>query len=170
MTNAAMSRCSEPASRPSLTGRPTVEPARVPARERPRLRAAPPVPICAPRAPFAALVLVVVVAGVLGILLINTKINENAFKLSYLQNKQSDLDRREQQLGERLANQQAPNNLADQAAKLGLVPAGTPAFIQLPDGRVIGVPQPATSSPSVTSQRASQAPNAVPSGGPGAAH
>lgn len=153
------------ATRYPTVGATALAPARVPVRERPKLRAAPPVPVTAPRAPFVALVLVVVVAGVLGILLINTKINENAFKLSHLQDKQTDLDRQEQQLNAQLANQQAPNNLAAQAAKLGLVPAGTPAFIQLPDGRVIGVPQPATSTPSVTSQQASQTPSVAPSAG-----
>src|SRR5690349_6810564 len=60
-------------------------PARVPAR-RPsdgrdagaHLTVAPPAPVSVPRAPFVALVLVVVVAGVMGILVLNTKINENA--------------------------------------------------------------------------------------------
>jgi hypothetical protein len=155
------------AARYPTMGATALAPARVPARERPKLRAAPPVPVTAPRTPFVVLVLVVVVAGVLGILLINTKINENAFKLSYLQDRQANLDRQEQQLNAQLANQQAPNNLAAQAAKLGLVPAGTPAFIRLPDGRVIGVPQPATSTPSVTSQQASQSSSQAPISAPG---
>jgi hypothetical protein len=138
----------------------TPEPVRGDEPSRRRLLATPPVPVAAPRAPFVALVLVVVVAGVLGILVLNTKINENAFRLSYLQSRQANLDQQEQQLSEQLASQEAPNNLAAEAAKLGLVPAGTPAFIRLPDGRVLGVPQPATSSPSVTSQHPSTAPSA----------
>ncbi|MEN3308331.1 MAG: hypothetical protein V7603_4533 [Micromonosporaceae bacterium] len=165
MTDAAMSR------RPKNTttmreygsaGANALVPERVPADQpsRPPLRAAPPVPVSAPRAPFVALVLVVVVAGVLGILVLNTKINENAFRLSYLQSRQANLDQQEQQLNAQLASQEAPNNLAAEAAKLGLVPAGTPAFIRLPDGRVLGVPQPATSPPSVTSQHAPASPSA----------
>ncbi|HKT02465.1 MAG TPA: hypothetical protein VJT31_23300 [Rugosimonospora sp.] len=158
MTDAAMSR--RPMAGKNMSteyeavGATALAPQPVPARQpdRPRLRAAPPVPVSVPRAPFVALVLVVVVAGVVGILVLNTKINENAFRLSYLQDKQTSLDRQEQQLNQRLASQEAPNNLAAEAAKLGLVPAGTPAFIRLPDGRVLGVPQPATSTPSVTSQ------------------
>jgi hypothetical protein len=136
-------------------GATALAPERVPGRsttDKPGLRAAPPVPVTAPRAPFVALVLVVVVAGVLGILVLNTKINENAFRLSYLQSKQDDLNRQEQQLNQQLADQESPNNLAAEATKLGLVPAGTPAFLRLPDGRVLGVPQPASSAPSVTSQ------------------
>jgi hypothetical protein len=157
MTDAAMSR--RPKNTAPTAGSNALAPERAPEQvpARPPLRAAPPVPVSAPRAPFVALVLVVVVAGVLGILVLNTKINENAFRLSYLQSKQANLDQQEQRLNEQLASQEAPNNLAAEAAKLGLVPAGTPAFIRLPDGRVLGVPQPATSTPSVTSQHTSAA-------------
>jgi len=88
----------------------------------------------------------VVVAGVLGILVLNTKINENAFRLDSLQAQQTSLDLQEQQLKQNLAQLEAPGNLRAAASRLGLVPAGTPAFINLPDGRVVGVPQPATGS------------------------
>jgi hypothetical protein len=125
-------------------GRAAAEPA--------RLRVAPPVPVAVPRAPFVLLVLIVVVGGVLGILLVNTKINENAFRLQRLEQQQSALDLHEQQLKQQIAEYESPGNLAAQARKLGLVPAGTPAFIQLPDGRVIGVPQPAGGQPGITSQ------------------
>jgi hypothetical protein len=122
-----------------------------------RLRVAPPVPVSAPRAPFVALVLGVVVAGVLGILVLNTKINENAFRLANLQSQQNTLDEQEQQLKAQLAEESSPTSLAAAARKLGLVPAGLPAFIRLPDGRTIGVPQPATGTPSVTGQQAASA-------------
>src|SRR5690242_6976938 len=122
MTDAAMSR--RPIVQSYATdGATALAPERQP-RERPdlrRLRATPPVPVSVPRAPFVALVLVVVVAGVVGILVLNTKINENAFRLSYLQSKQANLDQQEQQLNQQLATQEAPNNLAAEAAKLGLV-------------------------------------------------
>jgi hypothetical protein len=120
---------------------------------KPRLRVAPPAPVTVPRAPFVALVLVVVVAGVLGILVLNTKINENAFRLSNLHDQQSSLDQQEQQLSQNLARDESPNSLYADALRFGLVPAGTPAYIQMPDGRVLGVPQPATGAPSVTAQR-----------------
>lgn len=123
---------------------------------RPGLRVAPPAPVTVPRAPFVALVLVVVVAGVLGILVLNTKINENAFRLSHLQSQQSSLNQQEQQLDQQLADLDSPNSLAAAARRLGLVPAGTPAYITMPDGTVVGVPQPATGLPSVTGQQAGQ--------------
>jgi hypothetical protein len=121
------------------------------------LRVAPPLPVLVPRAPFIGLILVLVVGGVLGILVLNTKINENAFRLHDLRQRQASLDQREQELQQRLAEHEAPNNLAAAACKLGLVQAGAPAFIRLPDGRVIGVPEPATGAPCVSSQQATGA-------------
>ena len=102
-----------------------------------------PLPIALPRAPFLILILALVVAGVLGVLVLNTKINENSFRLNDLRNNQAALDLQEQQLQRDLADRESPGNLRAAATRLGLVPAGTPAFINLPDGRVVGVPQPA---------------------------
>ena len=56
-----------------------------------------------PRAPFAALIVVLVVGGVLGILAVNTKINENAFRLERLQQQQARLDLEKQQLDKQIA-------------------------------------------------------------------
>jgi hypothetical protein len=117
----------------------------------PRLKAAPPMPVAGPRVPFVALILVVVVGGVLGILMLNTKVNENTFRLHDLQQRQSELDLQEQRLNQQIADYESPGNLAANARRLGLVPAGAPAFIRLPDGRLIGVPQPAGGEPSITS-------------------
>ena len=114
---------------------------------RPPLRVAPPAPVTVARAPFVAFLLVVVVAGVLGILVLNTKINENAFKLSHLQDQQSTLDQQESQLDQHLAVLEAPNSLAAAAARLGLIPSGTPAYLPLPNGQSVGVPQPAAPKP-----------------------
>ncbi|MDO3687050.1 hypothetical protein [Micromonospora sp. C28ISP2-4] len=131
-----------PAERTRVTGTPV-----------PRLRVAPPAPIRVPRAPFVALILVLVVGGVLGILAVNTKINENAFKLEKLQQQQAKLDVDEQELKKEIAEQKAPGNLTANARKLGLVESEDPAYIRLPDGQTIGVPHPAQGAPSVTSQQ-----------------
>jgi hypothetical protein len=126
-----------------------------PARARaPRLRVAPPLPVTVARTPFVVLVLVLVIGGVLGILMLNTKINENAFRLADLQQQANTLDQREQQLDRELAELSSAGNLEAAVKKLGLVPADTPAHLRLPDGRVFGVPQPASGQPSVTSQTA----------------
>jgi len=106
---------------------------------------APPAPVALPRPAFLALVVALVVGGVLGVLLLNTKINQNSFRLDDLRAQQAALDLQEQQLSQQLAELESPGNLAAAARRLGLVPAGTPAFIRLPEGRVVGVPAPAGS-------------------------
>jgi hypothetical protein len=132
-----------------------------------RLRVAPPAPVRTPRAPFVMLVLALVSAGVLGILVLNTKINENAFRLNDLHARQTTLDQQEQQLAQDLADQESPNSLAAAARRLGLV-RGTPAYIRLPDGQVLGVPQPASGQQSASGDQAAAAlPAAGGSGQPG---
>lgn len=120
--------------------------------QKPRFRLAPPVPVAVARTPFVILVIMVVVAGVLGILVLNTKINENAFQLSALREEQGRLNLQQQQLERKIAEQESPGNLAALGRRLGLVDPGAPAFIRLPDGKIIGVPKPASGSPSITSQ------------------
>src|SRR3954447_12680764 len=122
----------------------------------PRLRVAPPAPVSVPRAPFIAMMLVVVIAGVVGILVLNTKINENAFRLDALQRNLKTLDRAEDGYNRQLANFESPSNLAAEARRLGLVPADSPAFIKLPDGKILGVPRPASGKPSASGTAAQQ--------------
>jgi hypothetical protein len=120
-----------PRQRQSAGTRPEAGPATLPA------PAVAPLPVALPRAPFLALIVGLVVAGVVGVLVLNTKINENAFELEHLRARQAALNLEEQQLAQRLADKESTGNLAAEAARLGLVPAGTPAFISIPDGRVI---------------------------------
>jgi hypothetical protein len=120
----------------------------------PRLRVAPPAPVSAPRAPFIAVVIAIVVAGVFGILLINTKTNENTFELSRLQDRQAALDNQRQRLENQIAGYESTGNLDAAARRLGLVKADTPAYIRLPDGKIIGVPRPGMGQPAVTAQNA----------------
>ncbi|MET7393208.1 hypothetical protein ABZS66_06900 [Dactylosporangium sp. NPDC005572] len=124
--------------------RETTTPGSTPGKQQgpPRLRVAPPAPVSAPRAPFVALVLVLVLAGVIGILVLNTRIAENAFKLDALKTKQSGLDRDEQRLRSDLADKESPVTLASRAKQLGLVPSRTPAFLLLPDGTKLEMPGP----------------------------
>ncbi|MFF5227216.1 hypothetical protein [Dactylosporangium sp. NPDC000521] len=110
--------------------------------QRPRLRVAPPAPVTAPRAPFVALVLVLVLIGVVGILVLNTRIAENAFRLDALRTKQSTLDRDEARLRSDLADKESPVTLAARAKRLGLVPSRTPAYLLLPDGSKLEMPGP----------------------------
>ena len=118
----------------------------------PRLRVAPPAPINAPRAPFIALVVAVVVAGVIGILLINTKTAENSFRIDTLQKQRAKLDSQQQALENEIAAYNSPGSLDAAARRLGLVKADSPAYIRLPDGKVFGVPTPGSGEVAVTAQ------------------
>ena len=133
------------------------EPVYVGAKPKPALRVAPPAPIRAPRAPFIAVVIAIVVAGVLGILLINTKTMENSFELSTLQDEQTRLDKQQQQLENQLAGYESVGSLDAAAKRYGLV-KGEPAYIRLPDGKIIGVPKPGQGQPAVTAQDGAAAP------------
>lgn len=97
----------------------------------------------APRAPFVLLVLGLITAALVGLVLLNTAINENAFRLHSLQKEQKALDLSEQQLQRDVAQLQSAGALDAAARRLGLVPAGQAAFIQLPSGTIIGKPTPA---------------------------
>jgi hypothetical protein len=131
---------------------PAMEPVEPAVGSRPRLRLAPPIPVAAPRTPFVLLIVLIVVAGVIGILVLNTKINEDSIELDNLRKEQAALNQKEQQLNQVIAEAESPNSLAAAAKMLGLVPADAPAYIRLPDGQIIGVPRPASGTPSVSSQ------------------
>lgn len=131
------------------------------------LRVAPPTPVSSPRAPFVFGVVLLVVMGIVGLMVLNTKINENSFRLHDLRKQQASLDSQEQQLKEDLVWRTAPGNLAAAARRLGLVPAGTPAFIRLPDGRVLGVPKPARSAVPPTSPSGPSSPGQATGDGTG---
>ncbi|GIE84915.1 hypothetical protein [Actinoplanes regularis] len=118
----------------------------------PRLRVAPPLPIRAPRPTFAAGVILLVLVGVVGILLINTKTMEQSFRVDALRKNQASLDEQQQELEQQLIQVSSPGSLAAAARRLGLVPAENPAMIRLPDGKIIRTPTPGKGQTSVTAQ------------------
>jgi hypothetical protein len=113
----------------------------------PRLAVAPPPPVPVPRAPFIGLVLLVVVGGVLGVLLLNTEIDENAFHLEELRREQAALDQRQQELEEQIAAASSTAQLAAAARQLGLVRAGDVGRLRMPDGEIQGDPAPIAPDP-----------------------
>jgi hypothetical protein len=109
---------------------------------RPRLWVAPPLPVRAPRATFAAAIIAVVLVGVVGILLINTKTMEQSFRLDALRKEKTALDKRQQELDRQVYELSSPGNLHAAARRLGLVQADEPAVIWLPNGEIVGAPVP----------------------------
>jgi Tfp pilus assembly protein PilX len=101
--------------------------------------------------PFALLVLAVLAVGLIGLLMLNTAMDDNSIQIQQAQQKQASLTDREQQLSQQLAGLSAPSSLASQAAALRLVPNPQPAFLNPTSGAVLGTASPApTSSPTPT--------------------
>jgi cell division protein FtsB len=140
---------------------------------RPNLRVVTPVPSRAPRAPFLLFSILVVGAGLVGLLVLNTVVAQDAFTIHDLDRNTTALDEREQRLEREVAALEAPRAVADRAGKLGLVPAGDPVFLTA-DGKVLGHPVPATAPPAPPpppqpSAQPSSQPSARPSAAPATA-
>ncbi len=90
-----------------------------------------------------ALVVVLIVAGLLALLTLNTALQQASFTVGRLESQAADLADREQALAQQVAIEEAPARLAERAAQLGMVPSESPAFIRAEDGMILGVPTPA---------------------------
>lgn len=113
---------------------------------RPALKVVTPVPSRAPRTPFVLLSMLIVGAGLAGLLVLNTAVAQDAFTLHDLGRRQAALVEQEQRLRREVAALEAPAALAARATKLGMVPAGDPVFVR-PDGKVLGSAAPVTPAP-----------------------
>lgn len=98
----------------------------------------------APRTPFAVLLFALAVAGVVGLLMFNTHMQQNAFTASALKEEAEALTAKQQRLDMELEQLRDPQRVALQARSMGMVLPATPAFLRLSDGRVIGEAQPAS--------------------------
>jgi len=98
----------------------------------------------AARTPFAVLVLAMLAAGVVGLLMFNTNMQQASFAATALQDRVNVLTAKEQSLDMELDELREPQNLAVAAKALGMVAPSQPAFVRLSDGRVLGNPTPAT--------------------------
>ncbi len=111
--------------------------------ERARLTVVPRVRARAPRVPFVTLVSLLLLGGVVGLLMFNTTMQQNAFAATTLEQQAGDLTSREQTLQMELEDLRNPQLVAEKAQKLGMVDGGPPAFLGL-DGTVHGVTATAT--------------------------
>ena len=95
------------------------------------------------RSPFVAVVVSLLAAGLLGLLVLNTALAQDAFRLHTLKQESRALEDREEALRREVEALRSPQELAGRAAGLGMVPAGPPAFLRLSDGAVLGSTTPA---------------------------
>ncbi|MGW3625883.1 FtsB family cell division protein [Streptomyces sp. NPDC000880] len=103
-------------------------------------------PSSAARTPFVLLVVVLLGGGLITLLLLNSSLNQGSFKLSELKRKTTELTDEQQALQRDVDSYSAPDALERRARELGMVPGGSPAFLD-PDGTVRGVPRRATGQP-----------------------
>jgi hypothetical protein len=106
-------------------------------------------PARAPRVPFALLVIGLIVGGMCALLALNTASAANELSRHDLAAKDADIAAQVQQLQNEVAASAAPGSLASAAARLGMVPAGNPAFLKIgADGtvRLLGSAAPASAA------------------------
>jgi outer membrane biosynthesis protein TonB len=107
----------------------------------------------APRVPFAVLILALIGGGLCALLALNTATAASEVRQRNVDAATAALNDKEQQLSRDVAALQSPEQLAAEAARLGLIPADSPAFLRInKDGSVtvLGSPAPASSPPPPT--------------------
>lgn len=114
--------------------------------ERARLTVVPARTPRAAKAPFAILVMLLLAGGVVGLLMFNTQMQQDSFRMTALQRQADDLKAQRQQLEMDLDRLRNPQHLAQAAKRMGMVAPSVPAFVDLATGRVIGKPVPATAA------------------------
>ncbi|NYI46941.1 outer membrane murein-binding lipoprotein Lpp [Nocardioides aromaticivorans] len=99
----------------------------------------------APRVPFVAFVSVILLAGVVGLLLFNTSMQQASFKATALENQATDLGAQQEALEMDIQALREPQRLARLAQDMGMVIPSTPAgVLDLSTGRITGKPVPAS--------------------------
>ncbi|MEU2071109.1 FtsB family cell division protein [Streptomyces anulatus] len=103
-------------------------------------------PSTAARTPFVLLVVLLLGGGLITLLLLNSALNEGSFRLSELKRDTTELTDEQQALQRDVDSRSQPDALERRARELGMVPGGSPAFLN-PDGTVRGNPTEATAPP-----------------------
>ncbi|MEV7111860.1 FtsB family cell division protein [Streptomyces anulatus] len=103
-------------------------------------------PSTAARTPFVLLVVLLLGGGLITLLLLNSALNEGSFRLSELKRDTTELTDEQQALQRDVDSRSQPDALERRARELGMVPGGSPAFLD-PDGTVRGNPTEATAPP-----------------------
>jgi ABC-type enterobactin transport system permease subunit len=92
---------------------------------------------------FALICMVLLAAGLVALLMMNTALASGIYQLKDLQARSGTLTDTQEQLTQVVDDLRSPRTLADAAQALGMVPAKSMAFVRLSDGAIIGVAQPA---------------------------
>lgn len=104
------------------------------------LAVVPPRPARAGRTSFVLVIVVLLSGGLAALLGLNTALAQGSFTVSELQKQATELEDRGQSMEDKLARAAAPEKLAAQARRIGMVPAPGVAFVELADGSITGRP------------------------------
>jgi TolA-binding protein len=131
----------------AISTAPRVAPRRAPgASARPRLAVvAAPSPRRSPL-PFAVLCSLIVVATLAIVLFLNIQMSDTSYEITRLEAKSQKLTEQAQGLQEQEDQLSTPQELGKRAQDLGMVPAGSPSYIDLGSDSVVGEAQPVGSS------------------------
>lgn len=94
------------------------------------------------RFPFLLVLIGVFGIGMVGLLMLNTTLQNQAFESRTLNRQATELAYTQADLENQLAALAAPQELARRASELGMRPNPFPAFLVLPSGKVVGKPVP----------------------------
>lgn len=135
--SAARVRATAPAPRRTATGRSSA-----PA-PRPRLTVVTRPDPRASAVPFTILCTVIIAATLFAVLMLNIAMSDTSFRIDALSKESHALNVQSQALTEENERLSTPQELQRRATELGMVPAGSPAYIDLAKGSVIGQATPA---------------------------
>lgn len=97
-----------------------------------------------PKLAYAVVAVGGVLAMVVAQLLLSVGLSHGAYEMSALQQQQTTLGWQQQSVSDDLMNVSSPQFIAANAQALGMVINGTPAYLRLSDGAIVGVPAAAT--------------------------
>lgn len=110
--------------------------------ERARLTVVPRLRRRTPRVPFVILLSMLLVAGVVGLLMFNTTMQQNSFTATSLERQVEDLTARKEALEMELQRLNNPQRVAEEAKALGMVEGPVAGYVDLRDGTVSGADLP----------------------------
>lgn len=96
------------------------------------------------RVPFLLVLMAIFGVGMAGLLMLNTKLQNQAFEARALNQQATELAYTEASLERQVEMLRAPQELARRASALGLRPNPYPAFLILPKGKIVGKAKPVT--------------------------
>ena len=107
---------------------------------------------------FLALCVALLLGGFVAVLVLNTAMAKGSYTMRDLQRRSDALADNQDALRHAIDGVSGPGPLAQRARDLGMVPAASPAFLRLSDGKVLGVAQKATADSTFSVMTETQAP------------